>query len=318
MNIATTYQGIEDLTAQEVKGKQLAPGRIQYEGTQTTFHTVIHTYQLIKYFTFKTIEDIETEAKKHTYLFTKPVRVDCERHGNHKFNSVDVEKAFSAVLRAQGKTINYKQPEETLFIDIIDNHCFIGLPLAMNQNKRNWRMKHNNQGANAVLAAAMIKLAHYQPGQTIIDPYSKDGTILIEAAQQGAGNLHGYDNNKNNIRNAAINTKLAKATITYHNDDTSWISTHFKKGEIDAIISYPPFESKRRKETYIKNNYHELFQQAHDLQIKTIVILTPTNNTKNYQEPTTARTIKLGEQQLTILTWYNEQKDAHKQSTEHY
>ncbi|HLD12290.1 MAG TPA: THUMP domain-containing protein [Candidatus Nanoarchaeia archaeon] len=322
MNIATTYQGIEDITAEEVKGKQVAPGRIAYEGKQTTFTTVIHTYQLIKHFTFTTIEDIEQEARGITYNFTKPMRAECERHGNHNFNSVDVEKAFIQVLRTQGKIINYKQPEEKLFIDIIDNNCFIGIPLVMHQQKRTWRMKINNQGTNAVIAAAMVTLAHYQQGQTIIDPYSKDGTLLIEAATKAPGNIHGYDKSNNNIRNAEINTKLAKATITYHQEDNDWITTHFKPGEIDAIISYPPFESQRRKEKHIKNNYEQLFQTATELHIPTIVILSPNKNILTYtpQPPANIKELHLGQQTYYIISWYdhNAQKAAHKQSNEHH
>ncbi|MDO8556318.1 MAG: methyltransferase domain-containing protein [Nanoarchaeota archaeon] len=309
MKIATTLIGIEDVTAQETSGKIIAPGRIQFEKDiiPTTANNI---YTLIEHFMFKTIEDIETVITKFTTTLKGTIRTECNRTGNHKFNSVDIEKTMNQHLRNKGYIIDFKQAEHIIYIDIIDNHCFIGIPIHLNLQKRPYRIKINNQGINACLAAAMIKLSGYTEGKTLADPFCKDGVILIEAATQAKGNLYGIDTNKNNIRNAIINTKLAKKEVTYHNGDASDLATLTPK-KIDCIVSYPPFESKMKKPGLMKRIYEQLFTQAQQHLQGTMIILSPDkkileNSTLPLKEE---RTIMIGKLTHYLFIWNTVQKD---------
>ena len=68
----------------------------------------------------------------------------------------------------------------TLYIDLSGASLF----------KRGWRASADAKGAAPLkenLAAGLLRLAAWQPGTTLYDPFCGSGTIVIEAAQQAAG-----------------------------------------------------------------------------------------------------------------------------------
>ena len=68
----------------------------------------------------------------------------------------------------------------TLYIDLSGTSLF----------KRGWRASADAKGAAPLkenLAAGLLRLAGWQPGTPLYDPFCGSGTIVIEAAQQAAG-----------------------------------------------------------------------------------------------------------------------------------
>ncbi|MEK6904186.1 MAG: THUMP domain-containing protein [Nanoarchaeota archaeon] len=304
MKIATCLEGIEDIVESEVKGKKIARGRVKFDSEVKDFRSVNDVYEILAEFKFRDIEDIEREASKLELNIKGNVKIECTRDGDHKFNSVDVEKAIGSALQKRGIKTSYKNFDSVLIADVVDNLCIIGIPVAMKLNKRNYRVRINNQGVHPCLAYAMLRIAGYKENSVLLDPFCKDATILIEAALLHAGKIYGIDFNRNNIRNAEINTKMAKVEIKLNNAEMDWVDTFFKKGEIDFIVSYPIFESKRRRGNIVKNVLTEFFHQAGHVLKGKIVLLSPdkkildyANNFKIKEE----RKIKIGKSNFFIF-----------------
>ncbi|MEK6812579.1 MAG: THUMP domain-containing protein [Nanoarchaeota archaeon] len=306
MNIATCLKGIEDITEKEVQGKKILPGRVEFSGTVRDFRSVLGVYEVLHTCQFTSLEDIEREAQKFIFPLQGSIRVDCMREGEHPFNSVDVEKIVSTVLRKQGRIIDFKNAEQTLLVDVVEDYCFFGIPLQRRLQKRAYRVKINNQGIHACLAYAMVQLAGYRAGNILIDPFCKDGTLLIEAGLTAPGTLHGLDQNKNTIRNAQLNAALAKVPVLFHIEHVDWLETLFKPKEVDCIASYPPFASKRRKPRAMHALYTQLFQSCQRLLKGKIVLLSPDRTPLHYAEGfrSEERTVHVGKQSFFLFTFY--------------
>ncbi|CAM5185104.1 methyltransferase [Oligella ureolytica] len=62
--------------------------------------------------------------------------------------------------------------QATLYLDTSGESLF----------KRGWRLDKGSAPLRENLAAGMLALAGWEPGQTLLDPFCGSGTILIEAA----------------------------------------------------------------------------------------------------------------------------------------
>jgi len=269
--IAICLEGIEDVVAKDVKGKKICKGRVRFDykkgiesrGAQAT-------YTLLKKFSFKNKKDILNKIESINFEIPETFKVECKRKGKHTFNSFELEKDIGVVLFRKGFKVDIKNPETIVFIDIIDNTGFVGYLVNKYLCKRDYRIKIHNQSINACLAYALIKLSNWDKG-LLVDPFCKDGVICIEAALSNSGKVYGFDESKNNIRNAKINGEYAEAKVIWGNYDLSWLSTKFEK--IDCIISNVPFESKRRSEKEVREKLRELFKQVKGLLKKKMVLI---------------------------------------------
>ena len=255
MHIATCIERLEDICAKEVKGKKIFPGRVQFDGKVKDFKSVIHVYKLIKKFKFKKIEDIVGQIKK--YPIKGKFRVVCERKGEHGFNSFEVQGKLAKHLVSLGFEPDIKKPETTVFVDIIDDNCLIGILIKENIHKREYRLKLTAENINANLAYALLSLVKCNKKSVIVDPFCRDGVICIEAARLGA-KVYGFHQN---TRNARINAKIAKVEIDLSNKELDWLDTNFSKKSV-TIVSYIPSHSKNKPFDEMDKFVKELFHQA--------------------------------------------------------
>lgn len=215
--IVGCLEGIEDVCKEEiveelkVNPKQVIPGRIQFDSKEIKELRSIHTiYELISYFKFKSLSDILGEIKRINFSFIKKdFVVRCNKE-NNDLKSMEIERKVGEVLFEEGYKVNLKS-KLVIYIDIIGDACFVGKLVEKNLNKRKYRLRRHNQGIDACLAYALVKLIK---SKSIYDPFCKDGVILIEAGLSGITELYGMDN-PNNLRIANINSKLAKIKIKF-------------------------------------------------------------------------------------------------------
>ena len=255
MNIATCIEGLEDICIKEVKGKKIFPARVKFEGKVKDLKSCIHVYKLIKKFKIKKIEDIIKSIKK--YPIKGKFRVICERKGEHKFNSFEVQGRLAKHLTTLGFEPDLKKPDTIVFVDIIDDNCLIGILLKENLQKRDYRFKLTAENINANLAYALLSLVKCNKKSTIVDPFCRDGVICIEAARLGA-KVYGFHTN---TRNARINSKIAKVNVDLSNKELDWLDTNFSKKTV-TIISYIPSHSKNKPFDEMDKFVKELFHQA--------------------------------------------------------
>lgn len=298
--IGICLKGLEEIAIKETKGKFVYSGRIQFTCLKD-FKSLITIYKLSKKFNFKKREDILEEFKKLKIKIKKNFKVECRREGNHDFKSVDVEKLLGIYLQKNGFVLNFKEPETIIFVDIIDNFCLIGLLGKDNLQKRDYRVKLNPETLNPTLAYASIKLVDYTKGDILVDPFCRDGIIVIEAGLMKKGKIHGFDKN---IRNARINSKVAKVKIELSQNEIDWLDTKFKKNSA-KIVSYLPSVSKRNLDADIRRFYSEFFHQAKFIiKNKMSLIVKKTDLIKEYLldfKLIKEINIKVGDDNYTIL-----------------
>jgi len=270
--VAVTLKGIEEIAMEEIKEivrtkiKKLTEGRIFFETKNfkplEKARTITKIYKYLAHFTFKKEEDIYAKAKKIKFPIKKNFVVRCHREGKHTFKSKNIEAKVGEIIFKRGHKVKLKNPETTIYIEIIQNNCIIGILYKKDMQKRKYKIRLNPASINACLAAAMIRLAKCKKNHLVIDPFCKDGVIVIEAALKGIKNIYGLDESLNNVRNARINAQLAKTKINIIKAEVDWLDTKFEKNSVDRIITNPPFPSKHKNKQEIEKTTKELIHQA--------------------------------------------------------
>jgi len=266
MRIATTYKGLEKIAEKETKGKEIVPTKIEYSKNKE-LKSALSSYELVKRFKFKDEQEIYEQVKKIKFKFKEPCKCDCLRLGKHNFSSQDIRDNVHRTL-AKNYKINFKEPKTIVFIDILDNYCFIGLNPV--RYKRSYKVRFSRNSLASSIAYSLLKIADIKKGNSLIDPFCNDGTILIEAGLLSIKKLYGFTEDP---KNASINSKVAKVKIEFSTNPVDWLDTLFKKNSIDFIISKPPVLSKRADPEVVEKQTKELFHQASYILKKKMILI---------------------------------------------
>jgi len=262
MYLATTLPGLEGITKKETNGKKYIDTKIIYSGKKE-LKSALYWFELLEKFKFK--EEKEISSKFKNLKLKEPIKVECIRKGKHNFNSQDIKRNISKLFK-----IDYKNPKETLIIDILDNQCFIGKN--PKNYKRFYKLRTSRNSLNPIICYSLLKIAGIKKTISLLDPFCSDGSILIEAGLLGCKELHGFEKD---IKNASINGKLAKVKIDLKTEGLDWLDTLFKKNSMDYIISNAPFISKRSNKEQVNKSIKELFHQAKFILNKKMVLISP-------------------------------------------
>jgi len=288
--IAQIVNGIEEIGIQEikelvkVKAEKLLPGRLLFKTDNVKdlnykTRSLERIYEYLVKFEFKSLEDIKKQVDKIKFTFEGTFKVKCARKGEHKFNSQEVAMSIGKVIFDKGFKVDVKNPKFNVLVDIIDNDCIIGIDVSnASLCKRDYRIKTNKQSINACVAYSMLRLADWDKKQVLLDPFCKDGVIVIEAALFGLNiprghmsedfskikreelKIFGFDPMMPNIRSTEINAKLADINkeIKFSKCDLDWLDTKFDKESVDKIIT--AIFTSEEKDTI--KEFKELFYQA--------------------------------------------------------
>ena len=290
--ILTCIEGLEEVVIKEIKGKKLIPTKIILETTPKDLakiasqsRSILGCYQLLKKFKFKTQEDIEKQKLKIPYKF-ETFAVRCKDY-NHNFSSQEIEHAIGQNIKGKA---DLKNPQLTIIIEIIENLCLIGIDfLGTNISKRDYRIKTNPFTVNSTIAYALFQVSGFKPKETLLDPYCKEGSILIETVlsltktphqkelafqkflkykmpkpKKLKLNVYGSDHMLCNIKATEINSQLANIKLNLTLADTEWLDTKFKKNQIDKIVTVLDRNS----------NINELAHQSEYILKDSITVLT--------------------------------------------
>jgi 23S rRNA G2445 N2-methylase RlmL len=260
MKIAATLPGLEKITEKETKGKKYIDTKVIYN-KKLKLKSALYWYTLIKKFKFKKEKEIYSKIKK--IKVEEPIKIECMRKGEHNFNSQDIRHNLSKRFKT-----DYKAPRGTLVVDIKDNNCFIGKELE--SYKRFYKIRTSRNSLNPIISYSLLKIAGLKKTDSLLDPFCSDGSILIEAGLLGCKKLFGFEKD---IKNASINSKVAKLKIELRTDSIDWLDTIFKKNSVDFIISNPPFISKRSDREEVEKSIKELFHQASYILKKKMVLI---------------------------------------------
>ncbi|MBI3034943.1 methyltransferase [Candidatus Woesearchaeota archaeon] len=233
----------------------------------------------------------------------KKFRVECVRLGAHDFKSVDVEaKAGKFILKKHSNKkfeIDIKGYKVAFLIFIIGNKCYFGVDFAgFELNKRAYKIFLHPNSLRGTIAYALVRESGFKKGDAVLDPFSRDGVIAIEAAFYASGFPHNYYkkdkfaflrlnlgidfeeffksiDNKVKKPKAGIqsydhlfkyvdyskkNAKIAgvEKFINFSRVELEWLDIKFREKSVDRIITNPVAS----KSANLDKVYNEFFYQS--------------------------------------------------------
>ncbi len=325
--LAITNKGIEDISALEIN--ELVNSKSKTEETVCIFdikkledlallcykgQSFIKILYLIDNFKFKNLKEINekiNEKEIKEFIKNKRFKVNCKRIGNHKFNSVYIEKLISEKIKGK---IDFDNPEVIVYAYVYENNLYLGIDFAgFDLSKRDYRIFLHPAALKGTIAYALLRTANYKSEELLVDSFSGSGTICIEAAffasefplnyyrkdkfsfnnylkfdfneidkkiNENKLNITGYDHLLRHVKAAQKNAKIAGVDkkIKFSRIDIEWLDTKFEKNSIDKIITHPPAISKINEKN-MQKLYREFFNQAKYVLKKNGLIVLITNKT---------------------------------------
>ena len=232
---------------------------------------------------------------------SRKFRVECLREGKHDFNSIDVEtKTAEFVLKAsKNRKVDMKGYEIIFFVYIVDNKCYFGIDFAgFELNKRAYKIFLHSNSLRGTVAYSLIRESGFRKDDTMLDPFSRDGVIAIEAALYASGfplnyykkdrfaflklkigvdfdkffrnadkkikktktNICSYDHLFKYVDYSKKNAKIAgiDKQVNFSRTELEWLDIKFKKNSVDRIITNPVTS----KNANLDKIYNEFFYQA--------------------------------------------------------
>ncbi len=233
----------------------------------------------------------------------KKFKIECIRLGTHHFKSVDVEAKAAELLQKKLKTknskIDKKDYEIIYFAYIVDNKCYFGIDFAgFELNKRDYKIFLHPNSLRGTIAYALFRESGFEKKDVVLDPFSRDGVIVIEAAfyasnfpytyykkekfaflklnlgidfekffkdidkniKKTKANINCFDHMFKYIDYSKKNAKIAGVDkqINFSRVELEWLDIKFKEKSVDRIITNPPTS----KNTDLDKIYNEFFYQC--------------------------------------------------------
>jgi len=201
--LAITSKGIEDIAALEIK--ELVNAECKTEENCVIFdfkkfedlcllcykcQSVDRILYLLGSFEFKdffkALEKFIDKIKFEGWMLkNKKIKIDCLRQGTHDFKSVDVETEAAAFLLKKLKSAKVEMREHDIifFFYVINQKCYFGVDFAgFELNKRGYKIFQHSASLRGTIAYALIRSSGFEKKEEMLDPFSRDGVIPIEAA----------------------------------------------------------------------------------------------------------------------------------------
>ena len=231
----------------------------------------------------------------------KKFKVECIRVGSHDFKSVDAEAKIAGILlkKDKGRKIEMKDYSIIFFAYISDDKCYFGVDFAgFELNKRGYKIFLHPNSLRGTIAYALMRESGFQKDETLLDPFSRDGVIVIEAALHASNfpvnyykkerfaflkldlidsdklfagtdkkiikktkaELYSFDYMFKHVDYSRKNAKIAgiDKQINFSRVELEWLDIKFKKETVDRIVTNLPSS----KNANLDKIYKEFFYQA--------------------------------------------------------
>ena len=254
---------------------------------------------LLDSFKIKKIEDVKRKID-FSFLEGKKFVTKCERIGEHNFNSIDIATTLGEHIFENVKcSVDFKNPEIIIYIYVFNENSYIGIDFSgFDLSKRDYKVYLHPGAMKGTLAYVMLRVGGYDKNKVMLDPFCGSGVIPIEAAyfssgfpinafrkekfqfikmkiadekflqkfdkkREFKGKIYGFDKELRHVTASKQNAKIGgvEKVIKFSRVDVEWIDTKFKEGEVDLIITDPPFPTKWNQ-SKIRKTYQEFFYQA--------------------------------------------------------
>ena len=228
-------------------------------------------------------------------------RVECIRLGTHDFNSAEVESKVAGIIlkKSKGLKVSIKEYEIIFFVYIVGNNFYFGIDFAgFELNKRSYKIFLHPSSLRGTIAYALVRQSGFEKKEAMLDPFSRDGVISIEAAlfsnnfpvnyykkekfaflklklgidfeklfkahdkkiRKGSGKIFSYDHLFKYVDFSRKNAKIAgiDKQINFSRVELEWLDIKFKEKSIDRIVTNPPSS----KNADLNKIYNEFFYQC--------------------------------------------------------
>jgi len=210
---------------------------------------------------------------------------------------MEIEQELGAqIKRKYSVTVDYKHPETTFLAYVFKDKVYFGIDLiGFDLAKRDYRIQQSSMSLKGPVYFNFLMFAGYNPDKTLLDFFTTDGSIAIEAAAFSTGksiNFYRKDSfllrdsfdislddldkdedikkkifcfgDTNALRKAKNNSKVAglNKQINFGTVRPADLDVKFSEGEIDIIASLPLQCSRYSNERKIASFYDEMFYQA--------------------------------------------------------
>jgi putative N6-adenine-specific DNA methylase len=217
--LATTLYGLEKILASELE--TLGAGSVRVHNRAVSFagdkamlyranyhlRTALRILKPLKSFPAGNENDIYREIRKlewekhldtRSLLAVETVLLS-KRYRHSGFVSQRVKDAIVDRFRERTglrPSVDLKDPDLKINIHLTDSHCSVSLDSSGESlHKRGYRTQPYKAPLNEVLAAGMILLSGWEPGQVFMNPMCGSGTLCIEAGMMAGGLPGGYYRN---------------------------------------------------------------------------------------------------------------------------
>ena len=201
--LVITSKGIEETAAKEIKELVNAKPKIEECCVAFDFksfsdlcllcyksQSIDRVLYLIGNFEFKDFfADFEKFIGKINFdgwiAKSKKFRIECIRIGIHNFKSVDVEAKASGFILKKHKNfkVDMKDYEIIFLVYIVHSKCYFGVDFAgFELNKRGYKIFLHPSSLRGTIAYTLVRESGFEKNEVMLDPFSRDGIIPIEAA----------------------------------------------------------------------------------------------------------------------------------------
>jgi len=209
--LATTIPGLEEVALEEVKeivgneGQKEHRGMIRFKSDESgvfslnyiskTLHRVL---VLIDEFSFDGLSDIYEEVLELDFArFLNPDQsfsVRMNRHGEHRFTSVDVEGEVGQAIidsfresKSKRLEVDLEDPDIIFRGEVRNDRFWLSIDTTGmdSLHKRSYRTSGHPAPLKPTIANSLVRLSGWGKGESLIDPMCGTGTICIEAALRG-------------------------------------------------------------------------------------------------------------------------------------
>ncbi|MBI2653051.1 methyltransferase [Candidatus Woesearchaeota archaeon] len=233
----------------------------------------------------------------------KKFKVECIRLGTHDFKSVEVEAKAGEFIakKSKGKKIkvDIRDYEAIFLVYIVDSKCYFGVDFAgFELNKRAYKIFLHPNSLRGTIAYALVRESGFEKDEVMLDPFSRDGIIPIEAAfyasdfphnyykkdrfaflklkigvdfdkffkdadekiKKSKAKIYSFDHLFKYVDYSRKNAKIAGVDkhINFSRVELEWLDIKFKKESVDRIITNPPTS----KNANLDKVYSEFFYQS--------------------------------------------------------
>ena len=285
--IGICISGLEDIAIDEIKelintkATKIEEGRISFnfKNKKDLAKLVCYTRCLTKvYELLVLVEDYEkdlTKIKLNHLIKNGTFAVRTEKI-NKDLDSREIEREFGNLINKDNKLkVNLEDPKTTIIVEIINNKCYIGIDYCgIRLNKRSYRIKTIASSLNGSIAYSLLKISKWKEKEVLLDPFCRDGIIIIEAALSALKmpnqtndkllfnkflkynckkpnkklklKIFASDSQMFNVRASEINSKIAgiNKSLKFSRTPPDDLELKFKENSIDKIVTFIPHETK--------------------------------------------------------------------------